>query len=93
MISELTPQHEPRKSFYGKAVVDDDGKGTKTLLSYNTPVAKFNGKKLTLLDKWSSSATTRRHVAEFAKQVGAFDQYRKMKKGVPQGHGNYSWGR
>ena len=51
MISELTAQHDSRKSFYGKALVEDDGKGTKTLLSYNTPVAKFDGKKLTLLDK------------------------------------------
>ncbi len=93
MISELTPQHDSRKSFYGKALVDDDGKGAKTLLSYNTPVAKFANGKLTLLDKWSSSATTRRHVAEFAKQMGAFDQYCEMKKGVPQGHGNYAWRR
>ena len=91
MISELTPQHETRKSFYGKALVEDDGKGTKTLLSYSTPVARFANGKLTLLDKWSSSATTRRHVAEFAKQVGAADQYYKMQKGVPQGHDNYDW--
>lgn len=93
MISELAAQHDSRKSFYGKALVDDNGKGTKILLSYNTPVAKFADGKLTLLDKWSSSATTRRHVAEFAKQMYAFDQYCEMKKGVPQGHGNYDWRR
>lgn len=82
MISELAAQHDSRKSFYGKALV-----------SYNTPVAKFADGKLTLLDKWSSSATTRRHVAEFAKQMSAFDQYCELKKGVPQGHGNYDWRR
>lgn len=91
MIYELTPQYESRESFHGKALVEDDGKGTKTLLSYTTPVARFADGKLTLLEKWSSSATTKRHVAEFAKQVGAFDQYVKMTKGAQQGHGNYDW--
>ena len=76
----LNPEHDSRKSFYGKANVDvsDDGK-VQTLISYNTPVCRIetldNGeKKVTLLRKgylsWASSQTTLRHVKEFLKQNG-----------------------
>lgn len=66
---DMSPVHDNRKSFYGKARVDDNN-GEKTLYSYNTPVAKISNGEVTLLDKWDSSQTTLRHVKEFLKQNG-----------------------
>lgn len=56
------------KGFGGKAQVETDNKGNETLYSYDTPVVKISGDKVTLLPKWNSSATTLRHVKEFLKQ-------------------------
>lgn len=56
------------KGFGGKAQVETDNKGNETLYSYDTPVVKISGDKVTLLPKWDSSATTLRHVKEFLKQ-------------------------
>ena len=56
------------KGFGGKAQVETDNKGNETLYSYDTPVVKLSGDKVTLLPKWDSSATTLRHVKEFLKQ-------------------------
>ena len=56
------------KGFGGKAQVETDNKGNETLYSYDTPVCKIKGDKVTLLPKWDSSATTLRHVKEFLKQ-------------------------
>lgn len=71
---DLKPQYDPRKSFYGKAWVDDKGNGTKVLYSYRTPVVRIEDGKVTLLRKgylgWSSSPTTLRHVKDFLKQNG-----------------------
>ena len=47
--------------------------------------------KLTLLPAWNSSATTYRHVVEFAKQTGTYGQLVEAKKGVHIGRGNYPW--
>lgn len=66
---DMSPNFDARKSFYGKARVDDNG-DTKTLLSYNTPVCKIDGGKVTLLPRWDESQTTLRHVKEFLKQNG-----------------------
>lgn len=66
---DMSPQHDSRQSFYGKARVDDNG-NEKTLYSYNTPVAKIVGNKVELLPKWDWSQTTLRHVKEFLKQNG-----------------------
>ena len=70
-IYTLHPQHDARQSFYGKARVDvsPDGK-TKTLISYNTKVARIVDGKVELLYDWDSSQTTLRHVKEFLKQNG-----------------------
>ncbi len=71
---ELSPEHDSRASFYGKAKVDVRDDGTKILYSYGTPVCRIEGDKATLLKKgylgWSSSQTTLRHVKEFLKQNG-----------------------
>lgn len=47
--------------------------------------------KLTLLPAWNSSATTYRHVVEFAKQTGTYGQLVEAKKGVHIGRWNYPW--
>lgn len=65
----LEPQYDARKSFYGKAHVESDN-GVLTLYSYNTPVCRIDGDKVTLLDMWDSSQTTLRHVKEFLQQHG-----------------------
>lgn len=70
----LEPEYDSRKSFYGKAKVEERPDGTKILYSYGTPVCKIKGDKATLLRKgylgWASSQTTLRHVKEFLKQHG-----------------------
>ena len=78
----LTTQYDKRASFYNKAIVDvDDNNGIKTLYSYNTPVAKINGKKVELLPKWDLSQTTLRHVKEFLRQNGfTADSIGQMKR-------------
>jgi hypothetical protein len=70
-VSELSPQYDSRKSFYGKAKVVV-GNGKVTLYSYNTPVCEIdaNTNEVTLLDLWDSSQTTLRHVKEFLQQHG-----------------------
>ena len=67
---ELSPQHDARKSFYGKAHVVTDDDGTQILYSYNTPVIELKDGKVKLLPMWDSSQTTLRHVKEFLKQNG-----------------------
>lgn len=79
MKTYLACRFDTRKSFYNKAVVVDDD-GTKTLESYNTPVARVSEGKLTLLPDWDYGTTTRRHVTEFAKQTGTFDQLAEYRK-------------
>ena len=54
-----------RKSFYGKAVVEDYGNGRKRLLSYDTPVCEIRDGAVTLTDKWDYSVTTITHVRAF----------------------------
>lgn len=63
-IYELCPV-DGRQSFYGKAKVFIDERGTKTLVSYNTPVIRreIDG---TLTRLWSGwTATTGRHIRAF----------------------------
>lgn len=61
---ELIP-NDGCKSFYGKAVVEVDASGNKTLYSYNTPIIKrlVSGELVKLWDGWS--ATTGRHIKAF----------------------------
>lgn len=69
-VSELSPQHDARKSFYGKAKIVTDSDGTQILYSYNSPVVEIKDDKVVLKPMWDSSATTLRHVKEFLKQNG-----------------------
>jgi hypothetical protein len=66
---ELRP-NDGRKSFYGKAKVRIDADGSRTLISYTTPVCRINpdGKFVKL---WSGySATTMRHINAFCDTYG-----------------------
>lgn len=62
--TELKPT-DNRKSFYGKAYVDNLDDGSQVLYSYDTPIIKKypDGKLTRLYDDWS--ATTGRHIRAF----------------------------
>lgn len=71
LISTLHPQHDSRKSFYNKAKIDESNDGTMlTLISYDTPVATYDRLTNTLDVFGWYSATTARHIREFASQLG-----------------------
>ena len=64
---ELTTRYDARKSFYGKALVEEDG-DTLTLYSYLTPVAKIVNGQYVSLGYEGYSQTTNRHIKEFRRQ-------------------------
>ena len=72
---ELMCQYDNRKSFGGKAVVEEDKKELR-LFSYNTLVAKiniksFDGVRTDTIEVFNTqSTTTVRHIKEFARQNG-----------------------
>lgn len=66
---DLQTRFDSRASFYGKATVEDRN-GILTLWSYNTPIAKYNKRTRTLTVNGWYSATTNRHIREFARQLG-----------------------
>ena len=49
-VYNLDCRFDSRKSFYGKAQIAVADDGTETLYSYNTPVIKKRGNKITLGD-------------------------------------------
>lgn len=66
---ELVPYYDNRKSFYGKALVLNDGKGGLYLKSYDTIVCGILP-RVGFVRFWSGwSATTARHVNEFCRQA------------------------
>ena len=74
ITTELLPEYDARKSFYGKAKVETDTEtGVTSLYSYGTLVATVflhsgdNG-RATVYGTYS--ATTLRHIKEFLKQHG-----------------------
>jgi len=67
MRYELTPIHDSRKSFYGKATIINEN-GTITLISYHIRVATIKDGKAVVLGTYSQ--TTNRHIKEFLKQQG-----------------------
>ena len=77
LTSYLQAQHDSRASFYGKAVIEDDGEWI-TLFSYGTPVAMYDkvGDHFYINpnDKFAPngkySTTTTRHIRELAAQLG-----------------------
>lgn len=65
-IYELKPTVGTRKSFYGKALVQLEDDGSKTLFSYMTPIARRNpGGTLSKLYEKEPSQTTWRHIKAF----------------------------
>lgn len=64
---ELTTRYDARKSFYGKALVEENG-DTLTLYSYLTPVAKIVNGQYVSLGYEGYSQTTSRHIKEFRRQ-------------------------
>jgi len=69
--SELMPLNG-RKSFYGKAIVEDYGNEHKRLLSYDTPVCEIKDGKVKLLKDWNYSNTTVGHVRAFLMANGFY---------------------
>lgn len=69
--TELHPTNG-RKSFYGKAIVEDYGNGHKRLLSYDTPVCVIKDGEAKLLKDWDYSNTTVIHVRTFLETNGFY---------------------
>lgn len=65
---KIEPKYDSRKSFYGKARVITESNGDKTLISYQTEVARIKNGKPEVYGTYS--ATTLRHIKEFLKQNG-----------------------
>lgn len=81
-LYELKPQFDSAKSFYHKANVYRNDKGSIFLMSYETIVAEIQdqittdtGKKQAIVYGWYSM-TTSRHINEFLQQNG----FNKMSK-------------
>lgn len=81
-LYELKPQYDNAKSFYGKANVYRNDKGSIFLMSYETIVAEIKdaaitdtGEKQVIIHGWYSM-TTARHINEFLQQNG----FNKMSK-------------
>lgn len=72
MIYWLDPIYDGRKSFYGKAIIEDKD-DRKVLISYGSKVAKVVKGKITLNEDVSDeclfSQTTTRHLKEFIRQT------------------------
>ncbi len=66
---ELPCMYDARQSFYGKARVKDTYRG-ELLISYDTEVMKVEDGELFRKEDQPESATTRRHMVEFARQHG-----------------------
>ncbi|QZA68948.1 hypothetical protein 010DV004_276 [Bacillus phage 010DV004] len=66
-ITELNPVYDSRKSFYGKAMVLEDG-NTIALRSYDTIVAEIKDGKAEVYGTYSM--TTMRHIKDFLYQNG-----------------------
>ena len=71
MIRELDARHDKRKSFYGKAYIEEE-RGEKVLFSYHTKVAVKKAGKVTLGQSYDYSSTTLRHIKEFLNQETNF---------------------
>ena len=75
-LQELQAIHDSRKSFYKKAQIGEYTFGNKSkaiyLKSYDTIVACIYKKQLRIYGYYSQ--TTARHIREFAKQNGFYDE-------------------
>ena len=86
-LYELKPQFDSAKSFYHKANIYRNDKGSIFLMSYSTIVAEIKdatvtdtGKKQAIVYGWYSM-TTSRHINEFLQQNG----FNKMSKKEMEG--------
>ena len=86
-LYKLQPQYDNAKSFYGKANVYRNDKGSIFLMSYETIVAEIKdatvtdtGEKQAMVYGWYSM-TTARHINEFLQQNG----FNKMSKKEMEG--------
>lgn len=86
-LYELKPQYDSAKSFYHKANIYRNDKGSIFLMSYETIVAEIQdqiitdtGKKHAIVYGWYSK-TTARHINEFLQQNG----FNKMSKKEMEG--------
>ena len=86
-LYKLQPQYDNAKSFYGKANVYRNDKGSIFLMSYETIVAEIKdatvtdtGEKQAIVHGWYSM-TTSRHINEFLQQNG----FNKMSKKEMEG--------
>lgn len=86
-LYELKPQYDSAKSFYHKANIYRNDKGSIFLMSYETIVAEIKdatvtdtGKKQAIVYGWYSM-TTSRHINEFLQQNG----FNKMSKKEMEG--------
>ena len=69
LVSALQPRYDSRASFYGKAQIDDHDDHIG-LYSFDTEVARFDKEANALEVFGYYSATTARHIREFARQLG-----------------------
>lgn len=87
-LYELKPQFDRAKSFYKKANVYRNDKGSILLMSYSTIVAEITDEILTgkrqLKVYGYYSVTTARHINEFAQQYGFKKQSKKEMEGGEQ---------
>lgn len=75
----LEPEFSGRKSFYGKARVNDDESGNKVLRSYDTDIMKIvDGNIEMLCGEDALTQTTLRHIREFLQQNGIEPLTRKQ---------------
>lgn len=72
---DLSPQYDSRKSFYGKARVEETTK-EKRLISYSTHVATIKKDGAVEIEGFYSN-TTLRHIKEFLKQNGISAESKK----------------
>ena len=70
MRTELYPNYDSRKSFYGKAIVETEPGKPVDLYSYGTLVARIDYAQSPTIPQvfGTYSATTLRHIKEFLKQ-------------------------
>lgn len=82
-IRNLECIHDSRKSFYGKARIEQE-ENCIELVSYNTPIVSIDNGIITPL--WMGySVTTARHIKEFFKQLYNVDVNKKTFEKIQAG--------
>lgn len=69
LTTELTPQHDSRKSFGWKAYIIEEENGKRYLQSYTTKVACYDPATEKISVYQIRSAATLRHIKEFIYQI------------------------